>query len=379
MKVLISGASGLVGKALQEALKNSGHEVIVLVRDKSKVSSTAIFWDPEHGLIDISNLEGFDAIVNLSGENISKGRWNEERKKLILESRVKSTKTLADALTRLKHPPKVFINASAIGYYGDRDDEICNEDSPPGAGFLSKVCQQWEEAALPAEKKGIRTVLLRTGVVLSPDEGALAKMLPAFKLGVGGRLGSGKQYMSWITVDDLVGIILFSIDNESVKGAINAVVPEAVTNEEFTRELGAALDKPTALPVPEFALKALAGEEMANEMLLSSTRVEPKKLMQAGYPYKFPNLDNALKYLVDKERKLMESKNGPKSPKSFMATLLFCILLGTLGIHRFYVGKIGTGILMLITFGGLGIWWLIDLILIISMRFRDKNGFLIEP
>jgi uncharacterized protein (TIGR01777 family) len=379
MKVLISGSSGLIGKALQKELKNYGHEVIVLVRDKTKVSPSSIFWDPLHSLIDISSLEGFDAIVNLSGENITLGRWNEARKEMILESRVKSTKTLVDALIRLKNPPKVLINASAIGYYGDRNGEICNENTSPGTGFLSQVCQQWERATLPAEEKGIRTVLLRTGLVLSADGGALEKMLTPFKLGVGGRLGSGKQYISWITIDDLVGIILFSIGNDSINGPINAVTADAVMNEDFTKALGEVLNRPTPLPIPEFMLKVLAGEELTKNILLSSTRVEPKKLLQEGYLFKYPNLEEALEYLVKKERKFMESQKGPKSSKSYLLTLLFCILLGTLGVHRFYVEKIGTGILMLVTFGGLGIWWLIDLIMIVAMSFRDKDGFLIEP
>lgn len=379
MKILISGASGLVGKALQESLKESGDQVVCLVRDRSKVSESAIFWDPANGLVDIASLEGFDAVVNLAGESIAAGRWNDRLKRRILNSRLDSTKTLVNALIRLKQPPKVFVNASAIGIYGDRADEICTEESRIGSGFLADVCRQWEEAALVAEDKGIRTVLLRIGVVLSSEGGALTKMLPPFKLGLGGRLGSGEQYMSWVAIDDLVGAILFTISNDSLKGPVNVVAPDAIKNKDFTTVLGKVLSRPTILPVPEFALKALAGNEMAEEVLLGSTYVEPTKLLQAGYAFKYPKLEKALDDLVEKEKIKMEKENGPKSEKSFVATLLFCILLGTLGVHRFYVGKIGTGILMLITFGGFGIWWLIDIILIVSMRFRDKQGFLIEP
>jgi len=379
MKVLISGASGLVGKALQEALKNAGDQVLCLVRNQKDVSTEAVFWNPADGLVDIASLEGFDAFINLAGENIAAGRWGDEQKKRILNSRVESTTTLVNALIRLKQPPKVFINASAIGYYGERGDELLNESSARGAGFLADVCNQWEQAAIPAQEKGIRTVLLRIGVVLSSEGGALAKMLPPFSFGVGGKLGTGEQYMSWIALDDLVGIILYALSHDSIQGPINAVAPLPVTNAAFTAVLGEVLQRPTILTVPAFALKLVAGKELAEEMLLVSTRVEPKKLMDEGYLFKYPNLATALSDIVEQRREKMEKEYGPKSSKSFIATLLFCIFLGTLGIHRFYVGKIGTGILMLLTFGGFGIWWLIDLIFIVSMRFRDKQGFRIEP
>lgn len=378
MKVLISGASGMIGRALQEELKNSDHQVVCLVRDKSKASDEAIYWDPKIGQIDPSSLEGFDAVINLAGESIAE-KWTEERKKEILESRVDATKTLATALASLNEPPKVFINSSAIGYYGNRGDEICTEKTPNGSGFLADVCRQWEQAAQAAEEKGIRTVFLRTGVVLSSEGGALVKMLPPFRFGLGGKLGSGEQYMSWISIDDLIGIILYTLINDSVKGPVNAVAPAAIKNVDFTKTLGKVLDRPTFFAVPEFALKFLMGNEMAEELLLYSIRAEPKELMMDGYSFKTPDLERTLKYLVDKVRKKMEVLNGPKSPKSFLATLLFCIFLGTFGVHRFYVNKIGTGILMLLTAGGLGIWWLIDLILIVSMRFRDKQERLIEP
>lgn len=378
MKVLISGASGLIGKALQKALNESGNEVFTLVRNRKEVSPNAIFWDPKNNLVDNALLEDFDAIVNLSGEGIAAGRWTVDRKKAILDSRIDSTKTLVDALIHLNHPPKVLINASAVGYYGDRGEEICTEETGSGSGFLADVCRQWEAVAMPAVQHGIRTVFLRFGVVLSADGGAFARMLPFFKLGVGGKLGSGEQYMSWISIDDLVGIIIFAINHENVRGPVNTVAPAPVKNSEFTDVLGKALNRPTVLTIPAFMLRFLLGNEMADEVLLGSTRAEPKQITQSGYLFKHPDLESAVNYLLDKDRKMV-MENGTKSEKSFLATLLFCILLGTFGVHRFYVGKIGTGILMLITFGGFGIWWLIDLIMIIAMRFRDKKGLLIEP
>jgi len=378
MKILVSGASGLIGKSLCEALDQSGDTVYHLVRDRKQVSDRTIFWDPEQGIVDKNALEGFDAVVNLAGENIA-GRWTSEKKRLILDSRVKSTRTLVDALTQLKNPPKVLINASAIGYYGDQGSEMCIETSQSGSGFLADVCRQWEEAAYPAEQKGIRTVYLRTGIVLSRDGGALAKMLPVFQLGAGGALGSGEQYMSWIAIDDLIGIILFALNDASLKGPVNAVAPVPVTNAVFTKTLGDALQRSTPFTVPAAMLKLIFGSEMAQEMLLGSTRASPAKVLSEGYLFKYPDLPSAFKELLHKRGGNMDSQNKQKSDKSFVATLLFCLLLGTLGVHRFYVGKIGTGILMLITLGGFGLWMLIDFILIVSMRFRDKEGFYIEP
>lgn len=375
MKVLVSGASGLIGKALCDSLHQSGDTVYRLVRDEKQVSENAIFWNPEQGIIDHEALEGFDAVVNLAGENIG-SRWTPSKKRQILESRVKSTKTLADALMKLAQPPHVLITASAIGYYGDQGGEMCIETSPSGTGFLADVCRQWEAAASPAETKGIRTVYLRIGIVLSPNGGALAKMLPIFRFGMGGILGSGKQFMSWIAIEDLIGIIQFALIHGI--GPINAVAPVPVTNEVFTKTLGDLLNRPTPFPVPAVLLKMVFGKEMAEDIFLGSTRVSPAKILSEGYLFKYPDLQSALKALL-KQGEKMKPHEGQKSDKSFVATLLFCLLLGTLGVHRFYVGKIGTGILMLITLGGFGLWMLIDFILIVSMRFRDKEGFYIEP
>jgi uncharacterized protein len=290
-KVLVSGASGFIGQKLVETLEASGYEVMTLVRDPQKVSSRAIFWNPDKELVDVTSLEGFDAVVNLAGENIGSGRWTEEKKKKILESRLRSTRTLVSAFMRLRLPPKVFISGSAIGYYGNRGEEICMETTSAGTGFLANVCRQWEEAAKPAEERGIRTVLLRTGVVLSREGGALAKMLIPFKLGLGGVLGSGEQYMSWIALEDIVGLILFILQKDSISGPINAVAPNPVTNKEFTQALGKALNRPTILPVPAFLLRLILGQEMADEMLLVSTRAIPEKALSAGYVFKHAKLE----------------------------------------------------------------------------------------
>lgn len=299
MKVLLSGASGFVGAALQKHLKSCGHQVVRLVRDPKSLADDTIFWDPEHGKADAADLEGFDAIINLSGENIAGSRWNDKQKTQILESRVKSTFTLAKILAKLKRPPEVFICASAVGIYGNRGNQLCNEDTPSGNGFLAEVCRKWEAAAAPAKDKGIRTVHLRFGIVLSKKGGALAKMLPPFKLGLGGRFGDGKQYMSWITIEDLVAIVLFAMTQRRLQGPVNTVTPHPVTNEQFTKSLGKAIKRPAFFNVPAFMLKAIFGKEMAEEMFLNSTRVEPLRLNEAGYSFLYPELNTALQHLTE--------------------------------------------------------------------------------
>ncbi len=298
MRILISGASGLVGKALLSFLKTCGHEVVRLVRRPQEVQEDAIFWDPDKGELALPSLEGFDAVINLSGENIAGGRWNEKRKQRILESRIQSTATLAKALSQLKSPPQTFICASAVGIYGDQGDSWCSEDTTSGAGFLADVCKQWEAAAAPAVDKGIRTIFLRFGIVLSAQGGALAKMMLPFKLGFGGALGSGQQYMSWIDIDDLVAIVLYALTHKSLKGPVNAVSPNPVTNTAFTKILGNALSRPIFLNMPAFALRLILGKEMADEFLLSSTRVKPLRLTQAGYSFLYPDLASALKHEI---------------------------------------------------------------------------------
>ena len=292
MRIAVSGASGLVATALIPFLQTAGHEVLRFVRTPS-VSCSDIYWNYETGQIDLEKLEGVDAVIHLAGENIAGGPWSVERKNKIRDSRVKGTKLLAEALTKLAHKPKVFICASAIGFYGNRGDEILNENSKAGSNFLADVCRDWEAATLIAEKAGIRTVQLRNGIVLSPRGGALQKMLLPFKLGIAGRLGSGKQYMSWIGIDDLVYLIYETLINQKYSGAVNAVSPNPVTNSEFTKVLAGVLSRPAILPVPEMALRAIAGE-LADALLLGSARVVPEVAMQNGFVFSRPGLREAL-------------------------------------------------------------------------------------
>jgi uncharacterized protein (TIGR01777 family) len=242
-------------------------------------------------------LEGFDAVVHLAGESIAEGRWTEAKRGRIRDSRVQGTRVLADTLARLIHPPKVFLCASAVGFYGSRGDEELDEESPAGSGFLSDVCREWESACRPAVEAGIRVVNLRLGMVLSTRGGALAKMLPIFRLGLGGRLASGRQYVSWITLDDVVEAIQFVMATDSLEGPVNAVAPGAVTNREFTRVLGRVLRRPAILPAPAFALRCVLGQ-MAQELLLASTRALPRRLLEAGFAFRDPDLEGALGRVV---------------------------------------------------------------------------------
>lgn len=297
MRILISGSTGLVGTALCQALEKSGHEVFRLVRDKSKVSDHAIFWDPENDGWDSSysfpKFENMDAVVNLAGENIA-GRWTEDKKNKIRSSRIKSTKTLCHILSSLKNPPEVLINGSAIGFYGDRGDELLTEESLPGDNFLSQVCQEWERAAVEnLIKTKTRIVLLRTGMVLSAKGGGLATMLTPFKFGLGGILGNGRQYMSFISLDDLVKVIIFLIENKQIAGPVNAVTPYPVTNQAFTKTLGTVLHRPTILAVPKF-LPSLIFGQMADDLLFASQKVYPKKLANAGFHFDYPTIESSL-------------------------------------------------------------------------------------
>ena len=297
MKVLVSGASGMVGTALQSLLQQAGHEVRPLSRQKHEGDS--VLWSPAAGTIDQTALEGFDAVVHLAGENIAAGRWTPAQKTRIRDSRVDGTRLLSQALAKLQHKPRVLVSASAIGYYGDRGDEILDENSPPGKGFLADVCREWEAATVPAEQAAIRVVHLRFGVILSPTGGALAQMLTPFRLGLGGRLGSGRQYMSWITLDDAIGVIAHALIAEQLQGAVNAVTPEPVTNLAFTKALGQVLGRPTIFPVPAVAARLLLGE-MADALLLSSARVLPRKLEASGYEFRYAALEHALRHLLGK-------------------------------------------------------------------------------
>lgn len=298
MKILIGGSHGLVGTALIAALEAAGHEVVRLVRHYS-TSDKEIEWSPDRYSIALSRIEGFDAVVNLAGESIAEGRWTDEKKRRIRESRVKGTKLLGDALANLTNSPKTFICASAIGYYGNRGDEVLTEASTPGDDFLAQVCKEWEEATALATEKGIRVVNARFGIILDKKGGALAKMLPPFRMGVGGKIGDGKQWMSWITLDDVIGGLEFALQNNSVAGPINFVAPNPVTNAEFTKALGSVLSRPTLLPVPAFGVRLLFGE-MGEALLLGGQRVAPKRLLSDGYQFQHTQLDQALKHVLTK-------------------------------------------------------------------------------
>jgi uncharacterized protein (TIGR01777 family) len=299
MKILVSGSTGLVGTALVSSLTGAGHQVIRLVRSQPGPGEKDIYWDPATGTLDSNRLEGFDAVVHLAGESIAEGRWTAEKKARIRNSRVKGTQLLAAALAQRVQRPGTLICSSAIGYYGDRGAEILREDSRPGSGFLPDVCREWEAATKAAADSGIRVVNLRTGLVLSSAGGALPKMLPPFKLGVGGKLGTGRQYMSWISIDDLVGAIQHAFEKDSLSGPVNAVSPHPVTNLEFTKTLGRVLSRPTIFPVPAFAVRLMFGQ-MGEDLLLASARVEPARLAGSGYVFRYPVLEGALRHVLRK-------------------------------------------------------------------------------
>jgi hypothetical protein len=297
MRILITGSTGLVGAELVPFLSTQGHETIRLVRKEP--GEGEVHWDPSSGEIDSPSLEGLDAVVHLAGENIASRRWNQAQKDRIRNSRVNGTRLLSQALAGLSSPPKVLVCASAIGFYGNRSDETVNEESQPGGGFLADVCKEWEAATSPAVEKGIRVVNLRFGIILSPKGGPLAMMLTPFKMGVGGTIGSGYQYMSWISIDDAIGAIYLALQDRTLSGPVNAVSPEPVTNREFTKTLGSVLSRPTLFPMPAFAAR-LAFGEMADELLLASARVEPKRLKESGYAFRTPTLEGALRHVLGK-------------------------------------------------------------------------------
>jgi uncharacterized protein len=300
MRILISGSHGLIGSALINLLVADGHEVIRLVRQKPTPGASEIEWHPNKGLIDAQQLEGLDAVVHLAGESIASGRWTEEKKRAILESRIHGTTLLANALAKLSRPPAVFLSASGIGYYGNRGDELLNESSTHGNDFLAHVCREWEKATSPAAEQGIRTVITRFGIILDANGGALAKMLTPFRMGIGGRIGNGKQWMSWMALDDTVGAIRFLLRDKSVHGPVNFVAPHPVTNAEFTKTLGRVLSRPTIFPIPAFAVR-LAFGEMADAALLSGQRVEPAVLQTRGFGFNLPRLEFALRKILHRE------------------------------------------------------------------------------
>lgn len=293
MDVAISGANGFIGSALSASLRADGHRVLRLIRG-GVTGGDAIGWDPDAGRIDAPALEGLDAVVHLAGAGIGDRRWTAEQKRIIRESRVRGTAVLAGAVASRERKPAVFVSGSAIGYYGNRGDEVLTERSAPGADFLSQVCVAWEAETQPVADAGVRTVLTRTGIVLDAGGGALARMLVPFKLGIGGRQGSGQQWMSWITLADHVGAIRHAIAHVSVEGPTNLVAPNPVTNTDFARTLGQALHRPTIFPTPLLPLKLRFGSELVEALLLASQRVTPAQLTATGYEFTGPSLDVAL-------------------------------------------------------------------------------------
>ena len=299
MRILLTGSSGLIGSELVPFLRGAGYSVTRLVRRPAHEGGKELAWDPAERKLEPAALEAFDAVIHLGGVNIAERRWSTEFKQQFLESRVESTRLLATTLAGLRHPPQVLICASAVGFYGDRGEETLDEQAPPGTGFLPSVCRAWEGATKVAADKGIRVANLRIGVVLSAAGGALAKMLTPFKLGLGGRIGSGRQYMSWIALDDVVEAIHHVLLNDELSGPVNTTSPNPITNAEFTQTLGRVLGRPTLFPVPAFAAR-LAFGEMADALLLSSERVVPAKLTQSGFAFRYPELILALRHILGK-------------------------------------------------------------------------------
>jgi uncharacterized protein (TIGR01777 family) len=297
METLVTGSTGLVGTALVRALRAIGHNTRRLVRSGADPGAGEIFWDPASGKLDPKPLEGLDAVVHLAGDSIAGGRWTAAKKRRIRESRVRGTSLLAERLAGLERPPRVLVAASAVGFYGSRGAEVLTESSPSGTGFLAEVCREWEASLEPAAKRGIRVVPLRLGVILSPRGGALGKMLLPFRLGLGGKIGDGRQYMSWIAIDDVIGVVQHALVTDVLRGPVNATAPQAVTNLEFTRALGRVLGRPTIFPLPAFAARIAMGE-MADELLLASARVEPWRLVESGYRFKFPEVEPALRHVL---------------------------------------------------------------------------------
>jgi len=301
LNVLISGAGGVVGSVMIPFLTTGGHRVVRLVRRNplAEKETESVFWNPASGELDPNAIQGIDTVIHLAGENIGEGKWTKEKKRRIIESRTKGTALIAKTIAELNPPPKVMICASAVGYYGHRKDWIMTEKEGPGNDFISQVCYEWEKAASPAIEKGIRVVFMRIGIALTPAGGALKRLLSHFQIGLGGKIASGSQFMSWVGIDDVIGAIYHTVSHEELEGAVNLVSPNPVTNLEFTNRLGKVLLRPVRFTIPALAVK-LAFGEMGKEVLLSSTRVQPVKLLESGYKFRNLELEGALRHLLGK-------------------------------------------------------------------------------
>ena len=297
-RIAITGASGLVGSALVAFLRGGGHTVTPLTRRTDPPEGWATF-DPANGSIDRSALEGLDAVIHLAGESISQ-KWDDETKKRIQDSRIKGTRALSEVLASLDAPPKVLVSGSAVGFYGLRGQEQVDEDSAPGTGFLAETCVAWEQATATAETAGIRVVHLRTGIVLTPEGGALGEQLTPYKLGMGGPVGSGEQWISWITRDDLLGLILHALATEDLKGPLNGTAPNPVQQRTFAKTLGRVLGRPAIVPLPAFAVRLMFGE-MGQNLLLHGQRVHPGRALETGYTFLHPELEPALRFLLGRQ------------------------------------------------------------------------------
>ena len=299
-RVLISGSTGLIGRSLVRRLEADGHEVVRLVRPETRGGVSGVTWDPARGVLEPSELEGFDAVVHLAGENIADRRWSDEQKRRIRDSRVVGTTLLSTTLATLNSPPAVFACASAGGYYGDRGDEALDDSAGPGTDFIADATKEWEEACQPAAEAGIRVVNLRISVVLTASGGMLKRVLPIFKLGLGGKLGSGAQYFSWITREDLMESIVWTLENSELSGGVNVTSPSPVTNAVFTRALGKSVGRPAVFAVPKFALRIAQGD--LSDVVVSSLRMKPKKLVESGFEFRHSEIDKALQWAVEDDR-----------------------------------------------------------------------------
>lgn len=297
LTVAITGASGLIGSSLSAFLTSGGHKVLPLVRDRAREGE--VFWDPKGGALDAEDLQGVDGVVHLAGESLSALRWTEEKKKEILRSRREGTLLIASTLARMRQAPQVLVSASGVNFYGHRGNDVVTEETGPGKGFLSQVCREWEGATKPAQKAGLRVVTIRSGFVISPLGPGLGKILPPFKAGLGGRFGNGRQYMSWIDLDDEVGLIHHALTRPGVAGPMNCTAPNPVPNSGFTDALGRVLGRPTVFPLPAVAIRAMLGE-LGVELLLKGARVIPRKAQETGYEFLFPSLEESLRFQLGK-------------------------------------------------------------------------------